>query len=91
LFQKCSKSAEAIENREVISSLHLRTKTEERNKKSPGTHLESEALPAQATSPLPDKVDRNAISQLLADAHFRFLERIRKLKKQIPRFARDDN
>jgi uncharacterized protein len=37
-----------------------------------GAQLESEALAAQATSPLPDKVDRDAISQLLADAHLRF-------------------
>jgi uncharacterized protein len=37
-----------------------------------GAQLESEALAAQATSPLPDKVDRGAISQLLADSHLRF-------------------
>jgi uncharacterized protein len=37
-----------------------------------GAQLESEALAAQATSPLPDKVDRDAISRLLADAHLRF-------------------
>lgn len=37
-----------------------------------GAQLESEALAAQATSPLPDKVDRDAISQLPADAHLRF-------------------
>jgi hypothetical protein len=34
--------------------------------------LESEALAAQASSPLPDEVDRDAISVLLADAHLRF-------------------
>ena len=37
-----------------------------------GAQLESEALAAQATSPLPDEVDRDAISRLLADAHLRF-------------------
>ena len=37
-----------------------------------GLQLESEALTAQATSPLPDEVDRDAISRLLADAHLRF-------------------
>jgi uncharacterized protein len=37
-----------------------------------GEQLESEAPAAQATSPLPDKVDRDAISWLLADAHLRF-------------------
>jgi hypothetical protein len=39
-----------------------------------GAQLESEALAAQATSPLPEKVDRNAISGLLADAHLQFWE-----------------
>ncbi len=37
-----------------------------------GAQLESEALAAQATSPLPDQVDRDAISRLLADVHLRF-------------------
>jgi hypothetical protein len=37
-----------------------------------GAQLESEALAAQATSPLPDAVDRDAISRLLADTHLRF-------------------
>ena len=37
-----------------------------------GEQLESEALAAQATSLLPDEVDRNAISRLVADAHLRF-------------------
>ena len=37
-----------------------------------GAQLESEALAAQATSPLPDAVDRNAISGLLADVHLQF-------------------
>jgi len=37
-----------------------------------GAQLESEALSAQATSPLPDEVDREAITRLLADAHLRF-------------------
>ena len=37
-----------------------------------GAQLESEALAAQATLPLPDEVDREAISQLLADAHLQF-------------------
>jgi uncharacterized protein len=37
-----------------------------------GAQLESEALAAQATSPLADEVDRDAISQLLADAHLHF-------------------
>ena len=37
-----------------------------------GAQLESEALAAQATSPLPDKVDRDAISRLLANTHLRF-------------------
>jgi hypothetical protein len=36
-----------------------------------GIQLESEALAAQATSPLPDRVDRDAISRLLADVHLR--------------------
>jgi predicted nucleotidyltransferase len=34
-----------------------------------GIQLESEALAAQATSPLPDRVDRDAINRLLADVH----------------------
>jgi len=72
-----------------FTSLAHKNRGEEQEE--PGRNSNQEALAAQATSPLPDKVDRNAISQLLADAHFRFLERIRKLKKQIPRFARDDN
>jgi len=37
-----------------------------------GRQLESEALAAQATSPLPDKVDRDAISKLIADVHLLF-------------------
>ncbi len=37
-----------------------------------GAQLESEALAAQVTSPLPDKVDRNAINRLLAEAHLQF-------------------
>jgi hypothetical protein len=37
-----------------------------------GAQLESEALAAQASSPLPDEVDRDAISVLLADTHLRF-------------------
>jgi hypothetical protein len=37
-----------------------------------GAQLESEALAAQATSPLPDAVDRKAVSVLLADACLRF-------------------
>jgi uncharacterized protein len=37
-----------------------------------GAQLESAALMAQATSLLPDKVDRDAISRLLTDAHLRF-------------------
>ena len=37
-----------------------------------GKQLESEALAAQATSPLPDKVDRKQISQLLADIQLHF-------------------
>jgi uncharacterized protein len=37
-----------------------------------GVQLESEALAAQARSPLPDEVDRDAISVLLADTHLRF-------------------
>jgi predicted nucleotidyltransferase len=36
-----------------------------------GAQLESEALAAQATSPLPDEVDRDKISRLLDDAHLR--------------------
>jgi hypothetical protein len=37
-----------------------------------GAQLESEALAAQATSPLPDEVDRDPISGLLAEVHLRF-------------------
>jgi hypothetical protein len=37
-----------------------------------GAQLESEALAAQVSSPLPDEVDRDAISRLVADAHLRF-------------------
>jgi len=37
-----------------------------------GEQLESEALAAQAKSTLPDEVDREAISRLLADVHLRF-------------------
>jgi hypothetical protein len=36
-----------------------------------GIQLQSEALAAQATSPLPDRVNRDAISRLLADVHLR--------------------
>lgn len=36
-----------------------------------GAQLESEALAAQATSPLPDSVERDAISRLLADVYLR--------------------
>jgi uncharacterized protein len=37
-----------------------------------GRQLEVEALAAQATSPLPDKVDRIAISRLISELHLRF-------------------
>jgi hypothetical protein len=37
-----------------------------------GRQLESEALAAQAKSPLPEKVDRDAISRLLSDVHLQF-------------------
>lgn len=37
-----------------------------------GAQLESDALAAQVTSPLPDAVDRKSISSLLADAQLRF-------------------
>lgn len=37
-----------------------------------GAQLESEALAAQATSPLPDQVDRDTITTLLADTQLRF-------------------
>lgn len=37
-----------------------------------GRELESEALAAQASSPLPDKVDRDGISRLLTDVHLQF-------------------
>jgi hypothetical protein len=37
-----------------------------------GAQLESEVLAAQVTSPLPDKVDQDEVSRLLADAHLRF-------------------
>jgi hypothetical protein len=37
-----------------------------------GAQLECEALAAQATSPLPDQVDRDTITTLLADLHLRF-------------------
>lgn len=37
-----------------------------------GAQLESEALAAQATSPLPDAVDRDAISSRLAETHLQF-------------------
>jgi hypothetical protein len=37
-----------------------------------GAQLEAEAIAAQATSPLPDKVDRDEINSLLANAHLRF-------------------
>jgi predicted nucleotidyltransferase len=37
-----------------------------------GVQLESDALAAQATSPLPDAVDRSAISELVAEAHLSF-------------------
>ena len=37
-----------------------------------GAQLESEALAAQATSTLPDKVNRDAINHLLAEAHLQF-------------------
>ena len=36
-----------------------------------GRHLESEALAAQASSPLPETVDRDAISHLITDVHLR--------------------
>ena len=37
-----------------------------------GGQLESEALAAQATSRLPDEVDRDAISEIIADTQLRF-------------------
>jgi len=37
-----------------------------------GQQLEAEALKAHATSPLPDVIDRTAISNLVADAHLQF-------------------
>jgi hypothetical protein len=37
-----------------------------------GAQLESEALAAQATSPLPNDVNREAISRQLAETHLRF-------------------
>jgi len=37
-----------------------------------GAKLEAEALAAQETSPLADRVDRDAISRLLSDVHLRF-------------------
>ncbi len=37
-----------------------------------GAQLESEALAAQSTSPLPDNVDRKAISDLIADVHLQY-------------------
>ena len=37
-----------------------------------GRQLESEALAAQATSPLPDSVDRDAISCLITDVHLQY-------------------
>jgi hypothetical protein len=37
-----------------------------------GKQLESEALAAQAASPLPEKVNRDAISKLLARIHLEF-------------------
>jgi hypothetical protein len=39
-----------------------------------GLQLQSEALAAQARSPLPEGVDRDAISKLIADVHLRFWE-----------------
>jgi len=36
-----------------------------------GRQLESEALAAQASSPLPESVDRDAISRLITDVHLR--------------------
>jgi predicted nucleotidyltransferase len=37
-----------------------------------GRQLESEALATQATSPLPEKVDRDAVSRLISDVHLQF-------------------
>jgi len=37
-----------------------------------GAQLESEAVAAEATSPLADEVDRDAISRLVAETHLRF-------------------
>src|SRR6202158_2080931 len=37
-----------------------------------GAQLESEALAAQAPSPLPDEVNRDAINHLLVEAHLQF-------------------
>ena len=37
-----------------------------------GAQLEAEAAAAQATSPLPEKVDRDEISRLLAEAYLLF-------------------
>lgn len=37
-----------------------------------GRELESEALAAQVSSPLPDKVDRHAISELVTEVHLQF-------------------
>lgn len=40
-----------------------------------GRQLESEALAAQADSPLPETVDRDAISRLIAEVHLDFWDR----------------
>ena len=37
-----------------------------------GAQLEAEALAAQKISPLPDRLDREAISRLLSDVHLQF-------------------
>jgi predicted nucleotidyltransferase len=42
-----------------------------------GAQLESEALAAQATSPLPDEVNRDEISKLIAETHLQFWSRSR--------------
>lgn len=40
-----------------------------------GAQLEAEALAAQASSPLPDQVDREGISKLISDVHLQFWTR----------------
>ena len=47
-----------------------------------GRQVEADALAAQASSPLPDRVDRDAISRLITDVHLQLWQPFRKIRSR---------